>query len=79
MVSTMKLLKPDAMVGHWEFTFGQKRLEELTNEMGYPFLGSNVFDTEWDEPVFENTAFFEKGGVHGGMRHLQNPPGDIAT
>ena len=63
MVSAMKLLKPDAMVGHWEFTFGQERLEELINEMGYPFLGGNVFDTEWDEPVFENTAFFEKGGV----------------
>ena len=63
MVSAMKLLKPDAMVGHWEFTFGQERLEELITEMGYPFLGSNVFDTEWDEPVFENTAFFEKGGV----------------
>ncbi len=63
MVSTMKLLKPDAMVGHWEFTFGQTRLEELTNMMEYPFLGGNVFDTEWDEPVFENTAYFEKGGV----------------
>ncbi|PQM62972.1 MAG: thiosulfohydrolase SoxB [Rhodobacteraceae bacterium] len=63
MVSAMKLLKPDAMVGHWEFTFGQHRLDELIHEMGYPFLGSNVFDTEWDEPVFENTAFFEKGGV----------------
>ena len=32
--------------------------------MGYPFLGGNVFDTEWDEPVFESTAFFEKGGVN---------------
>ena len=63
MVSAMKLLKPDAMVGHWEFTFGQARLNELIEEMEYPFLGGNVFDTEWDEPVFENTAFFEKGGV----------------
>ena len=32
--------------------------------MEYPFLGGNVFDTEWDEPVFESTAFFEKGGVN---------------
>ena len=63
MVSAMKLLKPDAMVGHWEFTFGQDRAEELIDEMGYPFLGGNVFDTEWDEQVFESTAFFERGGV----------------
>ena len=63
MVSAMKMLKPDAMVGHWEFTFGQDRLQALIEEMGYPFLGGNVFDTEWDEQVFESTAFFERGGV----------------
>ena len=32
--------------------------------MGYPFLGGNVFDTEWDEQVFESTAFFERVGVN---------------
>tara|TARA_R110000751_G_scaffold172928_3_gene279319 strand:- start:31316 stop:33085 length:1770 start_codon:yes stop_codon:yes gene_type:complete len=62
MVDCMKLLKPDAMVGHWEFTFGEDRVLELIDEMGYPFLASNIFDTEWDEPVFEHTAFYEKGG-----------------
>ncbi|MGB1919659.1 MAG: thiosulfohydrolase SoxB [Candidatus Puniceispirillales bacterium] len=64
MVSAMKRLNPDAMVGHWEFTYGQDRVEELIEEMGYPFLGGNVFDTEWDEPVFDSTAYFEKGGVN---------------
>ena len=64
MVEAMKLLKTNAMVGHWEFTFGQKRLEELIKKMDYPFLGGNVFDTEWDEPVFESTSFFERGGVN---------------
>lgn len=64
MVSAMKRLNPDAMVGHWEFTYGQDRVEELIEDMGYPFLGGNVFDTEWDEPVFDSTAYFEKGGVN---------------
>ena len=63
MVDAMALLQPDAMVGHWEFTFGKDRVEEIIENMAYPFLGSNVFDTEWDEPVFESTAFFERGGV----------------
>ena len=63
MVTAMNMLNPDAMVGHWEFTFGQNRLKELTKKMNYPFLGSNVFDTEWDEPVFESTKYFEKGGI----------------
>ena len=64
MVSAMNLLKPDAMVGHWEFTFGKDRLAELLDEMDYPFLGGNVFDTEWEEPVFEAIKFFERGGVN---------------
>ena len=63
MVEVMRALRTEAMVGHWEFTFGQDRLKELIDKLGYPFLGGNVFDTEWDEPVFESTAFFEKGGV----------------
>ena len=63
MVDAMALLKPNAMVGHWEFTFGQDRVEEIIDEMDYPFLGGNVFDTEWDERVFESTEYFERGGV----------------
>jgi len=62
MVDCMSLLRPDAMVGHWEFTFGQDRVEEIVAEMDYPFLASNVFDNEWNEPVFEATAFYERGG-----------------
>ena len=64
MVSAMNLLKPNAMVGHWEFTFGKDRLNELIEKMDYPFLGGNVFDTEWDEPVFDAISFFERGGIN---------------
>ena len=63
MVDCMKLLKPDAMTGHWEFTFGEERFLEIVEDLGYPFLASNIFDAEWDEPAFEPTAMFEKGGV----------------
>jgi len=63
MVKAMKALKPNAMVGHWEFTFGKDRVEELIDDMGYPFLGGNCFDTEWEERVFDSTAYFERGGV----------------
>tara|TARA_B100000925_G_scaffold89527_1_gene64701 strand:- start:2143 stop:3831 length:1689 start_codon:yes stop_codon:yes gene_type:complete len=64
MVELMKAIGTEAMVGHWEFTLGKERVQELIQKMEYPFLGGNVFDTEWDEPVFESTAFFEKGGVN---------------
>ena len=62
MVACMKLLQPDAMVGHFEFTLGQDRVKELAGSLGFPFLAGNVLD-EWKEPVFEPTRMLERGGV----------------
>lgn len=62
MVDCLKLLKPDAMVGHWEFTLGADRVLEIIDELGYPFLASNIVDVDWEEPVFESTATYTVGG-----------------
>ena len=63
MVDCMALLKPDAMTGHWEFTYGEARVKELVEGLGFPFLALNIRDTEWNEPAFEPMKMFEKGGV----------------
>ena len=63
MVDCMALLKPDAMVGHWEFTLGAERVKEIVDQLGFPFLAQNMRDTEWNEPVFEPMAMIERGGV----------------
>jgi sulfur-oxidizing protein SoxB len=63
MADCMALLKPDAMTGHWEFTYGEARLQELIKGLDFPFLALNIRDTEWNEPVFEPMKMFEKGGV----------------
>lgn len=63
MVDCFKLLKPDAMTGHWEFTYGEERVKELIGSLGFAFLALNVRDAEWQEPVFEPYKMFEKGGV----------------
>jgi len=63
MVDCMALLKPDAMVGHWEFTLGRDRVMEIIESMDYPFLASNIVDTDWEEPVFESTAFYDKANT----------------
>ena len=63
MVDCMALLRPDAMTGHWEFTYGEARVTELIKGLGFPFLALNVRDTEWNEPVFEPSRMFERGGV----------------
>jgi len=63
MVDCMALLKPDAMVGHWEFTLGSDRVLEIIDSLDYPFLASNIVDTDWEEPVFDSTAFYEKANT----------------
>lgn len=62
MVDCLKLLQPDAMVGHWEFTLGSDRVLDIIEELGYPFLASNIVDTDWEEPVFDSTAMYTVGG-----------------
>jgi sulfur-oxidizing protein SoxB len=63
MVDCMALLKPDAMTGHWEFTYGEARVKDLIKNLGFAFLALNIRDTEWNEPAFEPMKMFEKGGV----------------
>ena len=67
MVDCMALLKPDAMTGHWEFTLGEARVKELVAKLGFPFLAQNIRDTEWSEPAFKPSAFYERGGVKIGV------------
>jgi sulfur-oxidizing protein SoxB len=63
IVDCMNLLKPDAMTGHWEFTLGADRVEEIVKSLPFPFLAQNMRDTEFEEKVFEPRKMFEKGGV----------------
>ncbi len=63
MVKAMNALGVDAMTAHWEFTYGSERVQELVEELAFPFLAGNVVDTEWEEPVFSPTQVFERGGV----------------
>lgn len=67
MVEAMNAMGIDAMTAHWEFTLGTERVKELIDQLKFPFLAGNVRDTEWDEPVFKHTAFFERGGVKIGV------------
>jgi S-sulfosulfanyl-L-cysteine sulfohydrolase len=63
MVDCMRLLKPDAMTGHWEFTLGTDRVKEIVDQLGFKFLAQNVRDTEWNESAFEAMTMLERGGV----------------
>lgn len=64
MVTLMNALGVDAMTSHWEYTLGSERVNELVeNHVNPAFLGANIFDVEWDEPVAEAYRIFERNGT----------------
>jgi sulfur-oxidizing protein SoxB len=67
MVKIMNALRPDAMTGHWEFTYGAERVKELIKQLAFPFLAGNVKDATWGDPVFPASQVFERGGLRIGI------------
>ena len=67
MVRAMNAIGIEGMTAHWEFTYGTDRVQELIEMLQFPFLAGNVRDTEWEEPVFDGVAYFERGGVKIGV------------
>jgi sulfur-oxidizing protein SoxB len=63
VVEVMNLIAPDAMTGHWEFTLGAARVQEIADELPFPFLAQNVRDSDFEDPVFAGCKIFERGGV----------------
>lgn len=63
MVDIMSALKVDAMVGHWEFTYGEAQVKALVEQAPFAFLAQNIRDTEWQEPVFEARKTFSRAGM----------------
>jgi S-sulfosulfanyl-L-cysteine sulfohydrolase len=63
MVDCVKLLNPDAMTGHWEFTYGEAQVKKLVASLGCPFLALNVRNGEWQEPAFDAYKIFDKGST----------------
>lgn len=69
MIRVMNALGVEATTGHWEFTFGAGRVQELYGNRyrrgiaDAHFLAANVRDNEFEEPVFKGWHMFEKGGL----------------
>jgi len=63
VAQVLSALKIDALVGHWEFTYGADRVQEMAESAPFAFLAQNIRSLEWQEPVFPARKTFERGGA----------------
>ena len=66
MVDACKALTVDVMTGHWEFTYGMKRVKEIVERdfKGHiDFVAQNVKTTDFGDPVFQPYVLKDINGV----------------
>ncbi len=66
MIEASRLLGVDVMTGHWEFTYGSKRVKEaIDKELAgkIEFLAHNVKTLDFGDPVFKPYTIRNLGGV----------------
>ena len=66
MVDAAKLLGVDIMTGHWEFTYGMKRVKQIVDgdfKGQIEFLAQNIRTADFDDPVFKAWTKREINGV----------------
>jgi sulfur-oxidizing protein SoxB len=64
MIEAQKLLGVDLMTAHWEFTYGERRVEEALKSLApVEFLAQNVKTADFGDPVFKPYAMREMNGV----------------
>lgn len=66
IVPILNALRPDAMVGHWDFGYGPAQLRKIGNQLNFPILGCNVFNEDGSN-FLPPTAVFEKAGIKIGV------------
>jgi sulfur-oxidizing protein SoxB len=66
MVDACKLLGVNVMTAHWEFTYGEKRVQEIIEKdlKGHiDFVAQNVRTTDFEDPVFPSHVIKQINGV----------------
>ena len=66
MVDACKLLGVDVMTGHWEFTLGMERVQEIVEKDfagKVDFVAQNIKTTDFGDPVFKPYVIKQMNGV----------------
>ena len=72
IVDAQNYLGVDVMVGHWEFTYGKERVQELIGMLKGEFISQNVIDNDpfsdsFEELIFPPYTIKEVGGAKIGI------------
>ncbi len=72
IVKAQNYLGVDVMVGHWEFTYGKERVQELIEKLDAKFISQNIigddpFADEYEELIFEPYTIQERAGAKIGI------------
>ncbi|MFK7963994.1 MAG: thiosulfohydrolase SoxB [Burkholderiaceae bacterium] len=70
MIDACKLLGVDVMTGHWEFTYGMQRVQEVLEKDfagEVSFVAQNVKTTDFEDPVFDPYVIREINGIPVGV------------
>ena len=68
MIEAQKQLGVDLMSAHWEFTYGEKRVEEAVQNLApIEFLAQNVKTADFGDPVFKPYVMREMNGLPVGV------------
>ncbi|MDB5903966.1 MAG: ushA, partial [Betaproteobacteria bacterium] len=65
MIAASMLLGVEIMTGHWEFTYGAQRVQQVVKDLAgrIEFLAQNVRTADFDDPVFAAYTMREINGV----------------
>jgi sulfur-oxidizing protein SoxB len=64
MIEACQQLGVDIMTAHWEFTYGDKRVQEAIKSLGrIEFVAQNVKTADFGDPVFKPYVMREMNGV----------------
>lgn len=66
LIPILNALRPDALVGHWDFAYGPDQLKKISQQLNFPVLGCNVFNEDGSH-FLQPTGMFEMEDVKIGV------------
>ena len=66
IIPILNALRPDAIVGHWDFGYGPERLQKINQQLNFPMLGCNVSNEDGSN-FLQPTLMLEKEGLKIGV------------